>query len=123
SPEQRAAAVAVIEVDPPQYLNASRLHFVGRMDRATTEYVSGWAFIKGRGDAAALEVTVNGRLVGTVAADRHRPDLLSKGLHATGFCGFRYEFPAGSRVEKGDKVSVRFALGREELKGAPREAE
>jgi hypothetical protein len=118
--EQAAGASGAIVVDPPAYLNASRLQFLGRLDRATTEHAGGWAFIKGRSGPATLEVTVNGRVVATVIADRQRPDVKEKGIHPTGFCGFRYDFRAEDGVGKGDQVSARFTLGGEELKGGPR---
>lgn len=118
--EQVARATASIVIDPPDYLNASRLQFLGRLDRAAVDYVGGWAFIRGRSGPATLEVLVEGRVVGTVVADRPRPDVKEKGIHPTGACGFRYAFRAEDAVRRGELASVRFAFGGEELKGGPK---
>jgi hypothetical protein len=119
SDEKLSAAADSIVVDHPQYLNVSRLQFLGRLDKATPEYVAGWAFIKGRNGPAKLEVRVNGQLVATIAAERHRPDVEKKGLHPTGFCRFRHAFEEGDGVVRGASVSVRFVLGGGELKASP----
>lgn len=120
TPEQLARAAASIVVDPPDYLDASRLQFLGRLDRATVDHVGGWAFIRGRSGPATVEILVSGRVVATVVADRLRPDVKEKGIHPTGACGFRYTFRAEDAVRQGEQASVRFTLGGEELKGGPR---
>lgn len=121
--QQKEAAIASIVIDQPQYLNASRLQFLGRLDKATTAFVAGWAFIRGRPGAATMEVVCGDRVLASVVADRHRPDVQRRGVHPTGFCGFRYDFKPGDGVAVGDSVTVRFAVGGEVLNGAPRELE
>lgn len=120
TPERITRATQAIVVDPPNYLNASRLQFLGRLDRATEAYVGGWAFIKGRSGPASVEIIVGGRVVATVVADRQRPDVKDKGIHPTGFCGFRHDFKQQDGAAKGAEVSARFALGGEVLKAGPR---
>ena len=121
--QQMQRAARAIVVDPPNYLDASRLQFLGRLDKATTTHAGGWAFIKGRTGPAILEIVVNSRVLATVVADRQRPDVKGKGIHPTGFCGFRYDFGPDDRITKGDQVSARFTLGGEELKGGPKVVE
>lgn len=120
SEAQLKAAAAAIVVDNPLYLDSSRLHFLGNLDRATPQFVSGWACIRGKKEAARMEVRKGDRVLGTVVADRNRPDVLKNGAHPTGLCGFRYDFSAQDDVSVGTEVSVHFQLGGEPLRGSPR---
>jgi hypothetical protein len=123
SAEQRKDAQDAIVVDHPQYLDASRLRFLGHLDKVTPAHVAGWACIRGQTGPAKLEILVNGRLFATVVASRRRQDVQRRGVHPTGMCGFRHEFRPEDGVATGDQVSVRFVLGGGELKGAPKSVE
>jgi adenosyl cobinamide kinase/adenosyl cobinamide phosphate guanylyltransferase len=119
SPAQLESAVSDIVVDSPHYLQASRLHFLGNVDRATTQFVSGWAHVRGRKDHARVTILLDDKVIATAVADRARPDVHKKGVHPTGFCGFRYEFRPEDGAKAGSIVSVRFELGGEELRSSP----
>lgn len=118
--QQRDRAAACILVDTPQYLDASRLKFLGHLDRATAAEVSGWAYVQGQGGPARVEVLVNGRVIGTAVADRQRADVRRRGVHPTGFCGFRFEMGPDALLATDDEVAVRFSVGAQHLKGSPR---
>jgi hypothetical protein len=120
SEEARTAATGAIVVGHPTYLDASRLHFLGHLDRANLQEVSGWAYIKGGVGPTHVEVTVDGRVIATVVADLHRPDVQKRKGHPTGYCGFRYAVRPADGIAAGVQVSARFALGGVELKGVPR---
>lgn len=76
----------------------------GYVDRVTEDGVEGWA------DATAspvlLEVLVNGAVVGTLLADRHRPDLAAM---VGGYCAFFFTMLPHRRITAGCSVSVRRA--------------
>lgn len=120
SPTQRQAALDFVQPDPPQYLQSTRLHFMGSFDHATTEFVTGWALIRNHSTPARLIISVNGSAVGTTTASLPRPDVRSKGLHPTGECGFRFQFPADIQVGCGDEIAVQFQLGGDHLARSPR---
>jgi hypothetical protein len=119
TPAQRKAALAFVQLDPPQYLQSTRLHFLGSVDRALPEFVAGWALIRNHPAPANLVIRLNGDFVGTTTADISRPDLVEKGVHPTGQCGFRFMFPPDVGVAPGDEVSVQFQIGGEHLTRSP----
>ena len=120
TPAQLDAARQFITVDPPDYLQKSRLKFKGHVDRVTKNFVAGWAFIIGHEKPTVLKVSVDGRVVGSVTANRQRNDVRDRGVHPTGQCGFRFEFPPVSAPRSGDEVAVRFDLGGDDVGGSPR---
>lgn len=123
TPPRRQAASDFITVDPPNYLESSRLRFLGHVDRATPRYVGGWAYIRNELAPVELRVLVNGNPVGEITADRPRKDVKERTAHPTGRCGFRFEFADGERPRIGDEVSVLFARGGEHLNRSPRVVE
>lgn len=116
----RKAALEFIETDPRQYIERTRLEFSGRIDAATTEAVTGWAYIRNHPAPAALTVLVNGTPVGTATARLRRPDVREEGFHPTGECGFRFRFQPDVAIRNGDEVAVRFQIGGDELERSPR---
>nr|MCB7500710.1 hypothetical protein [Enterobacter roggenkampii] len=48
---------------------------VGYVDVWNDNVISGWAEIPGRNEPADIQVEIDGRYVGTIRADLHRPDL------------------------------------------------
>ena len=119
SSDARQQAKDFIAVDPRLYLDSSRLRFAGFLERANPKFVSGWALIRHRAQPVDLEIRINGELVGTIKANRQRQDVREQGLHETGRCGFRFEFPEGQAPRKGDRVAVQFALGGDHLRRSP----
>ena len=71
----------------------------------------GWAYAAGE-PAPVVEILVNGSMVGSVTADRARPDLRLRLEHPTGRCGFEFEFPADFVLREGDLIEARVP-GRE----------
>ena len=80
----------------------------GIVDRVDTA-VYGWAICEGEGPAA-VEVVIDGAIVGQVIADMPRPDLPLAGL-STATAGFRFVLPAASLDGVPRMLAVRYADG------------
>ena len=68
-----------------------------------------------------LQIFVNDRLVHVAEAREMRPGVKEKGLHPTGLCGFRFEWPAGTAPRAGDRVEARVEGDINPLSGSPRQ--
>lgn len=116
-PARRDAAIAAIDGKRHEYIvNARPLHPRGRVDDLHGTVLAGWA----RGDAddpVEVEVYVDGALVATVTADRHRPDLEKRRV-GTGHHGFRVDLADHLRGG-GQQVNVRVRQSGLELRNSP----
>ncbi len=117
---ERQRAKDFITIDPVDYLDRSRLEFIGHVGPATPSFVAGWAWVRNSPKPAKLQISVNGLLAGSTTADRPRPDVKARGFHQTGKCGFHFVYPEGLSLKAGDEVAVQFVRGSEHLKGSPK---
>lgn len=92
----------------------------GTIDRAGLKAVGGWVFIEGVEAAVDLEIRV-GEQRYLATADRPRPDLLLRGFHDTGNCGFLVSYT--KKIAAGDNVHVRVIGDRHELINSPAAAQ
>jgi len=114
----RAALETFIAPSPPDYLALSHdLNGVGRVDQIKSDSVAGWASWRDR-RSPMVELAVNGTLMGEVRADRPRKDVLQKGLHGTGYCGFVFRLSGERLIQPGDRVAVRIKGDANELPGS-----
>lgn len=104
------------------YLESSRItHSLGCIDIANKFLCSGWAFYpKHPARQAKVQLFVNEQLVHTVVAQQLRLDVKENGIHPTGLCGFKSEWPAGTKVRVGDHVVARLEGDNKALKGSPK---
>lgn len=117
---QISAAIDFIEPHPETYLKVSRItDGVGVVDKVRTNVVSGWAMFKKSPRAAEVALRINGEEVMAMRAKRLRKDLLDKGLHPTGQCGFMFKLPSGKELQPGDQVSVRVVGDIADLHNSP----
>jgi len=73
----------------------------GNLDRVTGEIVTGWAARPGSHDSFVIRFIINDEKEFKVLADHPRPDVMEKGIHKNGRCGFRLKIPdlvTGDRV-------------------------
>jgi len=116
---------AIRQVDPAsqEYLEASRItQSLGHLDLVDERFCSGWVFYpKQPAKAADVNVFVNDQLIHTVTAKLPRSDVKGKGIHPTGLCGFRFEWPIGFRPQVGDIVAARAEGDIKSLEGSPKQ--
>ena len=118
----RRGAVEFITPSPEAYLRSTRAgRVVGHLDVVQPDRVLGWAARQPDPGTAPLQVSlsVNGHPVAAGTADRPRPDLVTHGVHPTGFAGFELALPAGGTLRPGDRVQVHAGSDGEELNGSP----
>lgn len=83
------------EVDIPT------IRFGGSVDRLRDGVIAGWAVVDDGRVPCFVNISVDGRLLARVEANRFRPDLLAKGIHPNGHAGFRCaigDLPPGAKV-------------------------
>lgn len=104
------------------YLEASRItQSLGHLDIVNADFCCGWAFYPLQPNKAAnVQLFINDRLVYTGAATLPRPDVKEIAKHPTGYCGFKYEWPAYLPLKKGDRVEARIEGEVKPLKGSPK---
>jgi ubiquinone/menaquinone biosynthesis C-methylase UbiE len=77
------------------------------LDKAQGNRVAGWAmYSKSPQQEITLLIKINNKKEFITVANRHRPDLLSKGIHPTGNCGFALTLPTTDTLSAGDTVDV-----------------
>ncbi|MBU0689901.1 MAG: sulfotransferase domain-containing protein [Gammaproteobacteria bacterium] len=117
---------AVLQINPAskEYLESSRItNSLGSLDVANTRFCSGWAFYpKQPKRQGKVQILVNDKLVHAAIAKLPRADLKDGGIHPTGLCGFKFEWPAGIKIAEGDRISAQLEGDTQPLKGSPREA-
>jgi len=114
-------AASKINPGPRRYLQSSRVtHSKGRLSIVNNKTCRGWAYYtKLPVRAAKVQVFINGVLFDVVDAKIPRHDLKEKGIHPTGQCGFRLDWPDDVAPEVGDWVDVRVEGDIESLDGSP----
>lgn len=119
--ERWTDAVREVNPSPREYLETSRItHSLGHLDTVNERICSGWAFYpKQSARTASVQIFVNDQLLHVIEARRPRPDVKEKGIHPTGLCGFRLEWPAGKAPKVGDKIEARVEGDVKQLNGSP----
>lgn len=79
----------------------------GYIDEATPRFVRGWILTMGHPGPLAIELVVDGAVVGETIADKPRLDVRRAGLHATGKCGFEFGLPPEKALAVGSEINVR----------------
>lgn len=121
--EKREEVIRRINPTSREYLQTSRItDSLGHLDTVNERICSGWAFYpKQSNKAAKVKIVVNDRLVDTIEACRPRPDVKQSGIHPTGFCGFKFEWPDDLALQAGDKVEVWAEGDVKALSGSPKQ--
>ena len=98
--------------------NSASVRLDGHLDRATAEWIGGWAWDPTAPDRAQeLELLLDGISVGRFRADRLRPDLLEGGI-GTGLYGFDLRVPEGLSRGQDREIRVLDPSGAD-LPGSP----
>ena len=105
----------------PVTIAPNGLGLLGCLDVATPTRVEGWALrTDGARPALLLDVLIGTDLVGTVRADRKRPDIsLADGAAGGALCGFEFELPKPADPRAAKRISVRVSGTRTGLTGSP----
>ncbi|MFD2113980.1 hypothetical protein [Thiorhodococcus fuscus] len=88
----------------------------GNLDRVTGEMVTGWAARPGSSDSLVIRFTINDEIEFKILADHPRPDVMEKGIHKNGRCGFRLKVPD---LATGDRVRAFIEPDEIELLNSP----
>ncbi len=117
-PKSQKIAAPVIEPPPPLEPAPMLAPLVGRLDKLTRTRLEGWAMEEGNNDHhVGLVVTVNGRIVTHLLANRFRTDLKDAGF-GDGRHSFSIPLPELSALVT-HEVHVRRQVDGSELPGSP----
>ena len=120
-PDRVSTAISSITPSPKDYLiNTSAVDYFGYLDAADSDHISGWASFDKTNRSVELELFINEEKVQEFVPTNFREDILEKGLHPTGKCGYHFNYPNQIRPESGDKISVRFKETGVELRNSPK---
>ncbi len=104
-------------IDARAGLLAGELH--GHLDIVEPGMLAGWALDPSHPHRPVLlELLVDGKVVQTGLADRHRADL-AEVTESGGYCGFILDLPAGFGTDRRHVVTIRRAEDGAELRGSP----
>lgn len=79
------------------------------IDRLNGRFISGWCFNRfKKSRPVSITATVDGRVLGRFVNDVYRPDLVEKGLHPSGVCGFDFSFPADFNPRSYEQFHLQF---------------
>lgn len=94
-------------------------HNLGKIVRADTAAVVGWAIGAQPTEPITVALRINGREVAQALADRPRPGLIERGIHPTGRCGFVFKIARSAPLKVGDEVAVEPVGGGFALTNSP----
>ena len=105
----------------PLRLAANALGVLGCLDVVTPTRIEGWALhLADQAAPPALDVLIDGDLVGTVTPDQVRADIaVQEGQKGGTLCGFGFDLPKPEDARAAKRISVRLAGTRTELTGSP----
>ncbi|EDY81951.1 hypothetical protein VDG1235_1571 [Verrucomicrobiia bacterium DG1235] len=120
SEEKRKNAINSIQPSPRDYLiNTSAVKHYGYLDSVIGPKASGWAAYSKSNQKVALDLFVNEKYQTTFIPLDFREDILTKGLHPTGYCGFNISHPAIGKTETGDTIAIRIKETGTDLRNSP----
>lgn len=91
----------------------------GHIDHADRHSLTGWAMDPARpGEAVELELVLDGVVVGSFLADRHRPDLAAAGM-GDGRLAFQIQIPGGLSPHAARRLEVRRVADGAPVPGSP----
>lgn len=88
----------------------------GKIVRADTAIVTGWAIGSSYEIPAQMTLVVNGKEVAQTVADKYRKSLVKRGVHPSGYCGFIFHLNNDECLKEGDKIEV-VAVNDDVVKG------
>lgn len=92
----------------------------GYIDTVNQKIVKGWCFnANQKQKPVEASLFVNDQLIGVSDASYHRPGILSKGIHPTGNCEFRFFMNEYDALKQGDVISVKAGDIDKELTNSP----
>lgn len=113
--EQFDLAVKFITPNPESYLDGSRITKAqGRLGGVKNNQIYGWARLIHSNNSAHVDLFLNGKKIGTVVADRPRPDLLEKFKQS---CAFFFDL--NFNLNSGDLLRARVVNEIVDLENSP----
>ncbi|CAE6518399.1 conserved hypothetical protein [Nitrosomonas nitrosa] len=114
-------AINFIKPNPEDYLKASRItDATGIVELVDSKIISGWAMhTQDKNRPAKVIIRINNEFEFSVIANFFRQDLLDKGIHPTGKCGFMLTIPTENSLHPNDIVTVRVVGDIKDLKNSP----
>lgn len=102
-------AIAFIKRNPENYLKMSRItNAIGAVDIAEGNRIGGWAmYPQSPQRVAEVRIQINNDREFIVPATHFRKDLLEKGVHPTGHCGFLVVLATEDTLQSNDVVRIR----------------
>lgn len=94
---------------------------IGYLDRVTKDKIYGWACTPNKITPAELTLYIEGVKTMSFIADKHREDILKKGIHPNGNCGFEIQYETPNNKPASSEISVRFQKTNTELKQSPQQ--
>jgi hypothetical protein len=108
TPQQKKEALDFITRNPPDYLIATRINNnLGYVDKIAKSKILGWARNKESLNSLGVTLYINNRRISRTLADKFRRDLLRKGIHPEGKCGFAFNIEGVVDLKATDVVQVR----------------
>jgi hypothetical protein len=120
TPQLRDAAMGVVRNGPDTYIQASRLRYVGNVDRVVQGKLRGWAMVVDQPKIKAkVRLMADGKEIATVVANRPRTDLVNANI-GDGHHGF--EIDLGTAVRPETLLEVKFGNTEAALNNSGKEA-
>lgn len=89
----RKKAIEFITPNPSSYLDVTRTSkSIGSVDILNRKSVGGWAKSVHHNKPVKVEIYADGKLLKVIEANNFRQDLMDKGIHPDGMCGFYCDF-------------------------------
>lgn len=86
--------------------------------RVRPKTVRGWAFDESSKSPITVNLYVDDKFIAAQKADQDRKGLVEKGKHATGKCGFKFDFSDKDKLSLKSKIVVKAGKGQKSLKRA-----
>ena len=82
-----------------------------RINRAEPGVVTGWAIGPDSDQPVKVTLLVNGKKRASTTANEMRKGIQERGIHPSGFCGFKFKFGIQEQLEINDEVSIDLSGG------------
>lgn len=115
------SAISFIRPNSEHYVEHSRItRSTGVLERVLENNVGGWAKSAHNSERILeVQLIINHEKVQEAKADLLRSDLVEKGIHPTGYCGFNFFLPDHARLKNNDEVRVKAVDDIHELDNSP----